>query len=662
MNNKKIPSFLLVLLAIAAAPLIVGGWTQDRPAQTTPSPLDDILKRLLTFDTGLKSESYWKLRSFVRKAMTDPEAKADCEARLLSFLRSAGTVEAKMAVCRELRFVASERALPALGSLLFDPALSDPARFVLEKIPGEAADKTLLGAIDKATGTLKTGIISSLGARKSVQAVPALAKYLDSAAIEDVKAATMALGSVGGKDAAAVLSKRFPALRGDFKTAAASALLDCAEDLLKEKDLAGAGAIYDLVLAAEAEPSLRGAAMSGKIAAAADRAPGLVLETLRSADLVLHEAAIARIKDVFPPERIGEAASLLAGLPEESQIKLLAVLGDYPVDPSREAIRKAATGESAAVRTAALKALGRAGAAADVALLAVRAAEARGEEQSAVRTSLALLKGRAVDEAVAAALAAESRDDVKSELILAVGERRMFAAKSALIRETASPAEKIRIQAVKTLRIVGTPSDIPALLGLLTETGSEAEREEVENTVAALAQKISQPEGRSNPVKARLAAEQDPVRRAGLIRVLGKIGDDGSLPLIRKALGESVPGIVDAAVRALAGWPNAAPIEDVRELARTSADETQKLLALRGFIRMAGLSKGRRPEIAVADFKLAAEMSRRPDEKILILAALPDFASPEALALAQELARDPAVKAEAQAASDRIKKRLGASK
>jgi HEAT repeat protein len=647
------------------APLAPAGQRPSPPQkrepspQLPPSPLDDILKQFQTYDGGIQSDAYWKLREFVRARKDDPSARADCEIRLLAFLRSMATPPAKALVCRELRLVAGEKAVSVLQSLLFDASLSDQARYTLERIPGPLADKALLAGLDKATGTMKTGIIASLGARKIDEAVPALAKYLEGSAQEFVRSAALALGQIGGKEAATALAKALPSLRGDFKAAAASALLDCTEDVLRQGDAPAAAAFYDKILASESQPVFLRAATMGKIAASGGKAPELIIETLKTSDPVRHEAAMAKIKDAFTPQAAGPLAGILPSLSEESQIKLLAVLAGYRGEEVLTAIRKAASAESAAVRVAALKAMAGAGQASDIRFLAERAASARGEEQDAARTSLALMKGRAVDEAIVKALEGDTSDDVRGELIAAVGERRMFAAKAALMAQVNSPSERIRIQALKTLRTIGTPSDISALVDLLAKSQSEAEREEVENAAAALARKIAQPENRSNLVKARLAAERLPARRAGLIRILGKIGDDSALPVLRKSLQESDADVVDASVRALSGWPNATPVEDVRDLAKSAGTETQKLLALRGFIRMTALGKYRRTDLAVSDFKLAAELGRRPEEKRLILAALPDFACPEALAFARSLVADPEVKAEAQVAIDRIKKKLG---
>ena len=93
--------------------------------------------------------------------------------------------------------------------------------------------------------------------------------------------------------------------------------------------------------------------------------------------------------------------------------------------------------------------------------------------------------------------------------------------------------------------------------------------------IAGLAQKIAQPDGRSNAVKARLAAEKDPANRAVLCRLLGRIGDDSALPLLRQALADADPPVADAAARALADWPTAGG-EGRRPPARPDLEERRR--------------------------------------------------------------------------------------
>jgi hypothetical protein len=208
------------------------------------------------------------------------------------------------------------------------------------------------------------------------------------------------------------------------------------------------------------------------------------------------------------------------------------------------------------------------------------------------------------------------------------------------------------------MRIIGTPSDIPAVIELLLKSADDAEWGEAEATIAALAQKIANPDGRSNAVKQRLGTEKDPQARARLFRVLSRIGDDSALPLLRTALNEQNEEIVEAAVRALAGWPTPAVRDDIFQLVQKSKNEAHRLLALQGFVRLTGLERYRKPEAVVGDLRQVSLLASRPEEMKLILGILPRFACPEALELAGSFLGDPFLKAEAQAAANKIKAQI----
>jgi HEAT repeat protein len=544
------------------------------------------------------------------------------------------------------------------------------ARYALEKIPGAAADKALLGALNTAQGDGKFGIISSLGARKAAEAVKPLAVLLADQEPAIASASAISLGRIGGKEGAAALSEAFDKARGAFKADLASALLVCAEGCLSSQDYVSADGIFGKILSSRpplVPIVLRQAALKGRITAASkDVARRLILETLTGSLQEMHEPAIGLVPAVFKENEITPILSLLPKLPEASQVQLLAALSGYPRDAVRPAVLAAANAASPDVRLAAVRALARVGDPSTVPLLAGQAAGSRGSEQLAARTSLWTLPGKDVDEAILFWLIASSDDPVKDELVQAVGERRIGSGKNLLIGQAESGPLSNSLAAAKALRVVASPEDIPEMLEILLGMTDETAQEEMENTIGALAQKISDPGARGDDIEGLLAPAPDsklaPVtaitKRCLLYRTLGKIGDDSSLVLLRAALKDGDSAIQDAAVRALADWPNLTPREDVLKIAQDSRNLTHQVLALRGFVRMVGLEKYQAPEAAVRSLKTALDLSSRPDEKRLALGALADFPCPEALALAESLLTVEGVREEAAAAVDKIKENL----
>jgi hypothetical protein len=105
-----------------------------------------------------------------------------------------------------------------------------------------------------------------------------------------------------------------------------------------------------------------------------------------------------------------------------------------------------------------------------------------------------------------------------------------------------------------------------------------------------------------------------------------------ALQAIRAELKAAEPEVVDAAVRALAGWETAAPLAELRMLAREAADETQRVLALRGLARLIRLPSERGEAETLALLEEAYGLAQDANDRRLVLAGLGDLAGAAALA------------------------------
>jgi HEAT repeat protein len=631
------------------------GTAQQRPQTEvvlTYDSLDAILKDLANykFDQGVGAPL--GLRAYVFSHKDDPQARRETEAALLLFIQSSPAPGGLMAACRALRLIGGPDSVPVLASLVLKPETTDAARFALERIPGSEAAQALLTALDKAQGEVKRGLVFSLGERESAVTVPALEKLAGGKDLSLAADAVKALGKIGGPEAIRVLSGVLGKAGLSLKLEAASALL-----LAAEND-PGAAAIYDRLLAANLPAVMRQAAFKGKIEATGG-GKDLILKALAGKDAVLFAPAIATVPANFGSGEIGKAADFLSRLPEDARIQLTAVLGGYPADAVGPYLLSAAENSSLEVRLAALRAIGRAGGAKPVAFLATKAARTSGAEQDAARETLALLRGSDVDPAILAHFDKMSDEAVKAELVRAAGERRIAGAKPTLMDMVRSASPALKAKAAAALRDLAGTADIPDLLALLLALEDETARESMQDTVAAVARTNPRELSRAGTVKALLAAEKDPKKKVDLLRVLGKIGDDTGLSLVRSALSDKDEGVVDAAVRALVDWPTPAARDDVYEVARTSLVLSHRVLAIRAYIRMVGLEPYRGPEGAAGDLLKILSLSPRSEEKKLVLAMLVRFPCVTALKTAESLQSDSALVEEAKLAAGRIRQALG---
>ena len=385
-----------------------------------------------------------------------------------------------------------------------------------------------------------------------------------------------------------------------------------------------------------------------------------ILEILRGDDAAMQSVAIASVKEM-PGEAVTKAlAGELANLRAAAQVQLLSVLGDRGDAAALPAVVKAAKAPNASVRVEALKALGQLGDDSVVMLLAETAGKARGDEQKAARDSLSRLKGSKVDGVILAGIG-KAEPKAKAELIGSVGRRNIVAGLKNLLGTAKDPDRKVRSESLKVLKAIACPEDLPALVELLLNLRSVSDRVEAEKTVAAVAHKIEDKNRQAESVLGVLASEKDSKNRSSLLSVLGKIGDNSALPVLRKELGGKEAEVRTAAVRALSSWPTAEPLADLLGLARDSQEPLHRILALRGYVRLLPVEGGRTAEETAAMYEEAMSLAPNAMEKRRVLSGLAGAPSVATLKMAARYLEDKELVREAEVAALKIAEEIWSS-
>lgn len=138
-KRSKALGALFLLLGLFVRPVAAAGTasgTRTFPQEGETS-LTSILAELASFDDGKDDAVLYALRAYVRANKDDGTKRAACEDAFLSFLESGAALPGKAAVCRELRLVGTEKAVPVLAKMLAAAGTSDIARYALERIPGD---------------------------------------------------------------------------------------------------------------------------------------------------------------------------------------------------------------------------------------------------------------------------------------------------------------------------------------------------------------------------------------------------------------------------------------------------------------------------------------------------------------------------------------------
>jgi len=603
------------------------------------------------YDFGKSRRALTAVEEEIRNA--SPSSFGAIEARLLEALKSSKTTFAgKQFICRMLRRVGSAKSVPALSKMLADKELSHMARFALQHMAAPEAGAALREALPKLDGDLKIGVIGTIGQRGDRQAVTQMAELITGGNMNISRAAIESLGRIGGSEAAGVLANaQVPA---SLEKARDNAYLMCADKMLAEGQQREAIGIYREMIAPANNTWIRIAAYKGLVRAEKDKAVPLILALLKDPDLDLQRAAGKFITEM-PGAAITKAiAEQLGGLSSDAQVVLLSALegrGDKAAAPY---VAKAVDSDSEAVRLAAIDALAVLGGASDVELLAEVSASGDRTSQAAA-DSLGRLSGPGVAGALISVAQRHTDTSVRVNVIETLTERREIEAVEVLFVLAKEDNRDIRQAAYKALGVLSDQKDLPAMVSMLLSAESNADRSGIERAMIATVTRLESPD--ATPVieglaKANLAAKPH------LLTVLSRIGGPEALDAVRGRVLSEDNQVKTAAIRALADWPDAAPLTDLMKIAKTDNNSTSRVLALRGYIKLLGIPANRGAAETVKLLAEAMDAAQRPEEKKAVLSALPKYPCEEALNLAENAKKDNALAVEAELAAKKIKESL----
>ena len=596
-------------------------------------------------------------------AATPQPSTAEQVKKLVAVLKSDATQKEKADACRELARIGDKEAVAPLAALLPDEKLSHMARYGLETIPSAEVDKALRDAAGKLQGRLLVGVIGSIGVRRDTKAVGLLAKLLHSQDNDVAQAAARSLGSIGDGDARKALLKALPDVAPANQLAFCEGLFRCAEAATAKGNRKQAMEVYDRLRSISAPHQVATAALRGAILARGEAGLPLLKQALHSEQFSLFLAACRTSQEMPGPDVTRLLAAELAGLPADRQIPLIQTLAKRHDDAALPALSAAAKSGEEPVRVMAIRALAEIGNPSALPVLAELLGDAHQPVAEAAQESLAALPGKEIDAAIMQMLANGAPDRRLTAMDLIV-RRRMTSAIPALFDAARDSDAKLRVAAVKKLGELAGPDQLLGLFDLLAKASSPEDLEATEQTLSAVCLKAADPAACVGQVQARLA-QAPPAQKCALVRVLGAVGGNKALEAVRAAVNDSNTEVHAAAIRTLGSWSTVDAADDLLGLAKTADSPADKMICLRGYLRLAGqgdLALDKR----LAMCRQSAPLAQKDDEKKLLLAALGTIASVEALEAITPYLDDAGTKEEAAASvvdiSDKLLKEKDSAK
>ncbi|MGC8742342.1 MAG: HEAT repeat domain-containing protein [Verrucomicrobiia bacterium] len=585
------------------------------------------------------------------------ESNAEKEQSLIAILKSNAGQKEKADACRELAVYGTKAAVPVLAPLLEDEKLSHMARYALEPIQDPSVDEAFRNALKKVNGRLLVGVIGSIGVRRDVKAIDALAVYLNDQNAEVAQAAARALGSIGTTQSAKVLQAALAKAPSENILAVCEGLFRCAESLAAAKQTKEALAIYDMLRELKNAPhQVTTGAVRGSILLRPQKESLALLEkSLKSQDYLIFSAAVRSALEMKGQEAGKVLAAVLATLPVDNQVEILNAIanrGDAVALP--EVIKLSLSGNKTA-RIAAIKAIGSIGQDKALPELVNLTTESDSEISKTAQDALAGFAGKGADAIVMNMM----KDSDVSKRVIGidlVARRRMITALPTLVGLTSDNDPKIRQAALKRIGELGSVSEIDSLLGLLKKSDNDQDISAIEQSLSTICARAQNQELVANKIIAAFSSV-GAKQKGALLHILSAIGNQTALAAVREAVKDQNQQVRNEAIRALGDWKSADAAPDLIELARTAQNNSDKTLCLRNFFRLTGQAEipvNQRIELC----KKAAEIISNVEEKKMLLGALGNITATDAFGLIIPMLSDESTANEAGAAVVSVATRL----
>jgi len=164
--------------------------------------MDQQVETIKKYDFGQSRQALTEYSDKIRASYGKPAELKKYEEQLIAVIEAKdATYAGKQYACRELSIIGTEASVPALAAMLTSAEYSDMARYALERIPSEVAEKALLKALPNAKDNAKIGIVNSLGERGYKPAVEEIGKLVGNSDKILSGAAISALGKIGSAEA-----------------------------------------------------------------------------------------------------------------------------------------------------------------------------------------------------------------------------------------------------------------------------------------------------------------------------------------------------------------------------------------------------------------------------------------------------------------------------
>jgi len=588
---------------------------------------------------------------YVKRPGAETE-RAMVERVLLDALSAAKDADVKQFFIYQIQLSGSDTSAKPLGKLLGDKRLCEPATRALLRIGTDGSTAQLRGALTGAKGKNLVTLVRALGVARDKASAVALIPHAKAEDRDLRHTALFAIGNIGDASAAGALSKAAEAKSNYERAIGTKFYLLLARRLGEAGDKTACAKICRGLLASRTKPT-DGNARCAAIRVLADvlaaEAMDDIFAALNDKSVYVRDTATSILGNIKASGMEKKLAARFKDSTPPIKVAIVTALGKSSTKDTLGTLLAAASDSDKSVRIAAIGALASAAPqkAAEVASATMKSTDA--DEIAAAKGALLRVEAKGLAKAAAGGLAKASTVG-KVALLEVLAARGATDQKDAVMAMLDDKEESIRLAAARGLGAIAGANDIPQVLKKMLAAADS--RQQAALRSAALVA-IRRTKAGAKPVLAALAGAKG-TPRAVLLGLLVGIGGGDALTVVLKDTAGGDKTVRDAAVRALAGWPEVSAAEHLLALAGKTDNRTHRTLAVRGYVRLASLAGKRDPAQAVEMFAKALIPSKEPAEQKLILGGLSGVRTVEAMTLAAGYLDSEALREEAAMAVVKI--------
>lgn len=581
-----------------------------------------------------------------------PDAGALRTSALQAFntaLQSDSPVPVKAYLLEQLRFFADASSIPVLGGLLATPELCDPAARVLVTVGTPAAAAALRQALSTASAVEQQIVlvqaVGDMGDPGSAPMVQPLLKHADK---KLRMAAVTALGRCGSAANAAALSTAMGSESAYERARALAAYMNLLSRRHAGGDAAAESECLAFMAARPDDMHVQCAGLEFLARVGSKRALDAIASRFPSDVPRIRATALRLAARVENGAMTGKVVAALGGATPELTVELLGVLamrGDRSALPE---IRAKLRDENSGVRGGAVRAFATLGGQDKISELVPLLDTAEKGDRRVLEQVLVEMAGADVSSALAAML--DNADEERSCSLLSVLGRRGAREQFALVAKAAeNTSESVRAAALRAAGQLASIDGFSQLVQLVVAVeGSKARRAGEDGLISCL-RRIGVSDQTVTIVLGKLAGAPT-AGRVSLLRVLGTTGHSQALAAIRNDIKHSDQAVTDGAVRALADWPKTEALDPLQTVMEGAENETHKILALRGYVRLLAKAKKMPADERLAKYLAVMSLAGRDAERKLVVGGIGTVKTRKALDVLVPYLDQPTLRAEAAAA------------